>query len=273
MYCFLSKFFFIFFIFAISGCTSTNTTSQTTVIIPKGTPVINANDLPQIWSKETYLRLSESRFSETERKIMLAAVMAKMNLVNETKCEHFDLKSILRDRQDIDSKLRNEIWMVEGCGASKKYPIYDKSGQVYYAAYEILSEPDYDKLPKYVGYSNFKIGKKYEELNQAEKQWIRKQYVNMPADDEPPYPLNGFEPIIQQISNFQQIIYTEGKLKLEISVDSTGTAKSVSILQTPNEKMSNFVVAVFMNEKYKPAVCGGVVCRMSIPFEIVFKRQ
>ena len=58
-----------------------------------------------------------------------------------------------------------------------------------------------------------------------------------------------------------------------VTVDSQGRAKSVSVLQSPDPKMTQYAAGVLMLETYKPALCDGTPCTMQFPFRITFSTR
>jgi hypothetical protein len=112
--------------------------------------------------------------------------------------------------------------------------------------------------------------KTYDQLSDAEKNIVRSMYQNIPASDEPPFPLNGLKPIYMQIYAGQKAALVRGNLSLDVLIDSTGTPQSVSIYKSPDKDMATYVAIVLMHNKYKPGKCDGVPCKMAYRFDFNF---
>jgi hypothetical protein len=108
--------------------------------------------------------------------------------------------------------------------------------------------------------------KTYAQLTPAEKQRIKDRYQNMPANDEPPYPLHGLVTIMRATEELQHKLLAQGVLDLAVTVDAHGTATTVEVYKSPDAKMTKAMADVLMLEKYKPAVCNGSPCQMKFPF-------
>lgn len=110
----------------------------------------------------------------------------------------------------------------------------------------------------------------YAQLTDAQKEAIRSLYEEMKPGDEPPYPLKGLGAIYGPISELQRRLDVEGKLSMYVDVDSEGQATSVSVIASPDEKLTAAVANILMLQRFKPAVCGGSPCRMQFPVRIRF---
>ena len=64
--------------------------------------------------------------------------------------------------------------------------------------------------------------------------------------------------------------YPAGEVSIFIEVDERGRGVAASVLKSPDSKLTTALASVLMLTQYKPAVCGGVPCRMSYPFRITF---
>ena len=115
--------------------------------------------------------------------------------------------------------------------------------------------------------------KRYSELTPEQQGRLKSQYERMGPEDEPPFPINGLGPIYKAIAAAQQKLLIEGTLSVAVEVNSLGQAVSVSVFQSSDPKMTQFVAAVLMNESYKPALCGGSACTMQFPFRMQFQTR
>ena len=114
------------------------------------------------------------------------------------------------------------------------------------------------------------INRRYAELTPDERRLVKSQYEAMAEGDEPPFPVDGFEPVYAAVAKVQKILLVTGKLTLEVDVDSQGQASAVRVLASPDPKLTQAVASVLMLTRYKPAVCGARPCRMSLPVNVSF---
>lgn len=110
--------------------------------------------------------------------------------------------------------------------------------------------------------------KRYSELTQEQKSKFKAQYQDMADDDEPPFPIDGlgslYKPIVEALNSLR----LEGPLDMEVEVDSTGKATSVSVRRSPGAEITKVAAAALMFHAYKPALCRGKPCTMVFPLSL-----
>ena len=111
----------------------------------------------------------------------------------------------------------------------------------------------------------------YEALTKVEQQTVMTAYERMEEGDEPPFPLGGLSKLYDPITQGQQRLLVDGRFVANVQVDSQGNATAVTVLKTPGSKVTQFVSAVALLTKYKPALCKGVPCTMGFPIRVNFK--
>ena len=111
------------------------------------------------------------------------------------------------------------------------------------------------------------LNKKYDELSDEQKQTIRDQYDHMPATDEPPFPAKGLYSFYKAVGSAHEALDLQyrGSLTVNVAVDSSGNPTKVDVMDSPSEEITRAAVFALMNQKYKPAVCGGQPCAMQLP--------
>jgi outer membrane biosynthesis protein TonB len=114
------------------------------------------------------------------------------------------------------------------------------------------------------------LAKNYEELTPEQQAIVRADYENLPAGDEPPYPIGGLARIRKELAKAQGKMVSDGEVKLLVTVDSTGTARSVAVYESPDINATKVTTFAVMNAKYKPGKCGGKPCRMDYRFDFCF---
>ena len=115
------------------------------------------------------------------------------------------------------------------------------------------------------------INKRYGELTAEQRAIILNWYEKLEPGDEPPFPAEGLKPVHEAILRGQTRALVEGQLLLLASVSSSGDVDSVKIFRSPSAPMTEYVSGVLMLTKFKPALCGGVPCRMEYPFTFTFE--
>ncbi len=114
------------------------------------------------------------------------------------------------------------------------------------------------------------LGKNYEQLSPEQQAIVRADYEQLPAADEPPYPIGGLAGIRQQLTKAQGKMRSDGPVTLLVTVDASGTAKSVAVYESPDINATRVSTFAVMTAKYKPGKCGGVACRMDYRFDFCF---
>ena len=117
------------------------------------------------------------------------------------------------------------------------------------------------------------LDKTYAQLSRQERDYVRSQYEHMGPNDEPPFPLNGLQPIYKVIAAGQQKLLVTGSMTLVVDINSQGEATSVSVLESSDPEMAKFAASVLMLQRYKPALCNGAPCTMQFPFRIAFEKR
>ena len=121
--------------------------------------------------------------------------------------------------------------------------------------------------------SSIPINRTYAQLSQAEREQVRGWYEAMPPTDEPPFPTDGLKPILDALRKAQAKLLVTGELFLVASVDSSGAVIEVKAIGSPSPEMVKFAASVLLFTKFKPAVCGGLPCRMEFPLHQTFLVQ
>ena len=114
------------------------------------------------------------------------------------------------------------------------------------------------------------INRRYAELTPDERRLVKSQYEAMAEADEPPFPVDGLEPVYAAVAKVQKILLVTGRLAMEVEVDSQGRASAVRVLASPDPKLTQAVASVLLLIRYKPAVCDAKPCRMSLPINVNF---
>jgi len=123
---------------------------------------------------------------------------------------------------------------------------------------------------KVVTSSEIPINRRYGELTHAEQDIIKSRYEAMMPLDEPPYPADGLLPLFNAVRKVQDAVLAQGELSMFVEVDAQGQATSVSVMKSPDSKLTQAVASVLMLTKYKPALCRGQPCSMGYPFRMTF---
>lgn len=107
--------------------------------------------------------------------------------------------------------------------------------------------------------------KNYAELTPEQQHELKRSYLILQDEDEPPYPLEGPKKMYKYISDAQRKVPINANLFLVVMVDKDGKGTDVRILQSPSPELSRYVAAVLTEQKYKPAKCAGEPCAMAFP--------
>ena len=118
--------------------------------------------------------------------------------------------------------------------------------------------------------SKVPINRRYAELTLNEQEIVKSAYEAMRPLDEPPYPIDGLKPVFEALREVQRKLLAEGELSMFVEVDPKGQATAVSVMKSPDPKLTQVVASVLMLTKYKPAVCRGQPCQMAYPLRMTF---
>lgn len=123
-------------------------------------------------------------------------------------------------------------------------------------------------IPRNMTVTDHPIHVPYDELTPEQKALWKRQYLAMPADDEPPYPVAGLKRTMKAVLMAAQRTDSDGEVDAVVVVREDGTPDSVSVLKAPTHKLGTFVAQALMLEKFKPAKCAGKPCAMEYPFQM-----
>jgi hypothetical protein len=117
------------------------------------------------------------------------------------------------------------------------------------------------------------IDKKYSELTKEEKDVVRKAYVKLGPNDEPPYPAEGMTGILRDAAKIHQATPEDGLVLMAVNVDATGHAQGVALLRPADQGVAKAFAFVLLRETYKPALCAGSPCAGEFAFEYDFTHR
>jgi hypothetical protein len=118
--------------------------------------------------------------------------------------------------------------------------------------------------------TNIAINRGYADLSPEERQRFLENYENLPAGDEPPFPVEGLRALLDPILKAQQKLLVKGDLFLIATIDAKGEVVEVKAIGSPSARMTKVAASIFYLTKFKPAVCGGSGCQMEFPLRLSF---
>lgn len=112
----------------------------------------------------------------------------------------------------------------------------------------------------------------YDKLTPDQRAAFRALFKDLPAENDPPYPVEGLLPIAKSLAfNLADGKVVEGELFLTVRVDEQGEPQSTAIYATPSDRVSKEAANVLMKVKYKPGTCAGKPCTAEFPFTAKFE--
>ena len=114
------------------------------------------------------------------------------------------------------------------------------------------------------------LNRRYSELTRDQQAILKSRYEAIAENDEPPFPVDGLEPLFAAISKGQQKSLAQGVMEIQVEIDANGDAKAARVFQSPDADLTRFAASVLMLSKYKPGVCAGTPCAMAYPFRMTF---
>lgn len=112
--------------------------------------------------------------------------------------------------------------------------------------------------------------KSYEQFSDSEKAIAKAPYEAMGANDEPPYPIKGSKELLAAMRVIGNVFQLSGKTSMMVSINSAGSAESVSLLKTDELEATRYISSVLMLQKYKPARCNGIPCAGNYLWKVNF---
>lgn len=114
---------------------------------------------------------------------------------------------------------------------------------------------------------------RYEELTADQKATLSGDYDNLPAGDEPPFPLYGLRHMVKPLVRFADTYSPVGPLVASVMVDSQGHAGEVTVYRSPDPQLTRLVAGMLALETYRPATCHGQPCKMAYVLRLDFPRR
>jgi len=114
---------------------------------------------------------------------------------------------------------------------------------------------------------------RYADLTPEQKAVLANDYENLPAGDEPPYPLYGLRHMIKPLVRYADMAAPVGSLVASVVVDSQGKAGAVTVYKSPDTEVARLVAAALSFETFKPGMCHGQPCRMEYVLRLDFPQR
>ena len=128
-------------------------------------------------------------------------------------------------------------------------------------------------LPQDIVGSAVPFDSPYAALSADQRALVAQDYDNLPANDEPPFPLYGVRHTIKALIPLAGLLDLSGPLVATVDVDSHGDAQSVTIFKSPDARIDRLASGALALEKYKPARCAGQPCRMQYVMRVDFVQR
>ncbi len=114
---------------------------------------------------------------------------------------------------------------------------------------------------------------RYADLTPEQKAVLASDYENLPAGDEPPYPLYGLRHMIKPVVRYADTAAPVGSLIASVTVDSHGKAGAVTVYRSPDAEVARLIAAALSFESFKPGMCHGEPCRMDYVLRLDFPQR
>ena len=105
-------------------------------------------------------------------------------------------------------------------------------------------------------------------LSAEQRRIVRARYKQLPADHEPPYPVDGMGALAEDLRALLERWQWWGPLDIELSVDPAGTVSSVRMPTLPDAQFGPAVTDLLMRTRFKPARCADAPCSMRFPIAL-----
>lgn len=115
--------------------------------------------------------------------------------------------------------------------------------------------------------------KKYDELDDEQTRIYGRLYKILTEralgeTEKPPFPVEGLQAIYKPLIRKNKLVAKNGTVFFIALIDKAGEAESVTVYQSPNREMTEFINILMFTTKFEPATCDGDPCAMEFPFEM-----
>ena len=128
-------------------------------------------------------------------------------------------------------------------------------------------------VPQAIILSPLPFDGRFADLTAEQKAVLANDYENLPAGDEPPYPLYGMRHMIKPVVRYADTAAPVGSLVASVVVDSQGKPGEVTVYKSPDAEVARLVAAALSFESFKPALCHGQPCRMEYVLRLDFPQR
>ncbi|GAB2191051.1 hypothetical protein [Sessilibacter sp. MAH2] len=110
--------------------------------------------------------------------------------------------------------------------------------------------------------SSVPFDKRYKQMAPEEQAIIRANYEDLGENDSPPFPNKGLKSIYLPLIKYHKLNLREGDLVAIATVSAKGVAEQVQVYSSPNQAMTEFIIALLFETKFDPGLCDGKPCQM-----------
>lgn len=118
------------------------------------------------------------------------------------------------------------------------------------------------RIPVKLIKSNIPFDKHYNDFNDVDKASYRAYYEKIPAENVPPFPRNGLGQVSEDVKDAHVKMQKTGPLFVVAKIDESGKIETVSVFESPDERMTQLVSAALWEEEFVPGSCAGKPCTM-----------
>jgi hypothetical protein len=134
----------------------------------------------------------------------------------------------------------------------------------HYSAFQMKSNMSF--MPEVALKSSLPPAVGYDELSAEQKRLFNSYYQALEAGDEPPYPIDGPQPLYELVSALITRLKVSGPFYIYANVGANGKVSTVRMVGVEDPVLRRRTAALVASLKYKPAVCRGQPCAMVYPF-------
>ena len=112
------------------------------------------------------------------------------------------------------------------------------------------------------------LDEKYAELTPEQKNSMKALYEKMGDKDEPPFPLHGLRPLYAGLAEAHEKLELayRGPVTFYVEVDSQGNPGAMTVMESPDQQISQAIANMMAMQKFNPALCNGTPCSMRYVF-------
>ncbi|MBL4671399.1 MAG: hypothetical protein JKX81_03995 [Arenicella sp.] len=130
--------------------------------------------------------------------------------------------------------------------------------------------PTGSRIPSIDATSTIPFNKRFDALTAEQQNLVKTKFDDLRNNDTPPFPTSGLRAVYKPLINANQVFGDNSDLNVTAKVNSSGFVSGVTVHNSGNPRLVNYIEQRLQQVKFEPAKCNGIACDMDFPIEISF---